>query len=68
MINTQKAKAVMVEAGYTQVTLAKDMKMSVNTLNLKINGKSPFDINEAETFCNLCKVDDLSERANIFLP
>jgi len=68
LINTMKAKAAMVAAGYTQTSLAPEMNMSVNTINSKINGKTPFDVDEAVRFCDICNVDSPTERAEIFLP
>ena len=59
-----KLKGLMTEKDVTQQELAKKLKMSVSTLNFKINGKSDFTIKEArkislllekpmeEIFCN----------------
>ena len=55
-MNVNKLKAAMVEAGYTQRTLAKAMNMSKNTLNAKINGKSRIFIDEAMTICHLLNI------------
>lgn len=49
-MNVKKLKAALVEAGYDQRSLAKEMKMSKNTLNAKLNGKSPITIDEAVLF------------------
>ena len=46
-MNSSKLKAALVESNFSQKKLAKSIAMSVNTLNAKINGKSPITINEA---------------------
>ena len=51
MINALKLKAAIVEAGYTQQSLAEKLKMSPNTLSFKMTGKSNFDIEEATKIC-----------------
>lgn len=58
MINTNKIKAALVEKGFTQRSLAREMKIAKNTLNAKINGKAPISIEEATKlaeFLNLSK-------------
>lgn len=67
MINTLKLKAAMVEAGYTQQTLAEKLKISPNTLSFKMTGKSNFDIEEATQICAILGIDDASQKAAIFL-
>ncbi len=63
-----KLKGKIVEAGYTQRSLAKEIGMSKNTLNSKVNGKIPFNTDEIERICvTLCIVDPM-EKASIFLP
>lgn len=57
-MNTCKLKAAMTEARYTQRNLAKDMKMSVNALNFKINGKTPITIDEAVLLGKLLNLDN----------
>ena len=46
-MNTNKLKAALVESGLSQRKLAEIMNVSKNTINAKINGKSPITINEA---------------------
>ena len=53
MINTNKLKGKMIEAGYTQLSLASAIGMSVNALNAKINGKATFNCDEADAVCGV---------------
>lgn len=66
-MNVKKIKAAMIEAGYTQRTLAKELKMSKNTLNAKINGKSRIFIDEAMALCELLNIP-CDKMSDIFLP
>jgi len=67
MINTAKLKARIMESGYSQRSLARDMGMGINALNEKINGKSPFNVDQVLKICNLCHIDTAEEKVNIFL-
>lgn len=60
-------RARMVEQGYTQRSLAKEINMSENSLSSKLLGKSAFDINEAIAICDVLNIDDSKDRASIFL-
>lgn len=63
-----KLKGKIVEAGYTQRSLAKEVGMSKNTLNSKVNGKTPFNTDEIERICTSLSIVDPVEKASIFLP
>ncbi len=63
-----KLKGKIVEAGYTQKSLAKEIGMSKNTLNSKINGKIPFNTDEIERICSCLSIVNPVEKASIFLP
>ncbi len=72
MVDTNKLKALMVLMGYTQKSLAGEMKRrgvktSENTLSSKMNGKSKFDCIDADVICEILKVDNPADRAEIFL-
>jgi len=43
-----KLKGILVEKNITQQELAQILKISVSTLNFKINGKSDFSVREAK--------------------
>lgn len=51
----------------TQTRLAKEIKVSKNTLNAKINGKGFFDTKEIDDICNILNITDGNLKANIFL-
>lgn len=62
-----KLKGKIVEAGYSQRSLAKELGMSKNTLNSKVNGKIPFNTVEIELICKKLDIHDGAEKAAIFL-
>lgn len=65
-MNIKKLKAALVESGYNQRDLAKEMNMSKNTLNAKLNGKSAITIDEALLFSEKLNLTKVSFE-NIFL-
>ena len=62
-----RLKGKIVEAGFTQRALAAKMGMTKNTLNNKVNGKTPFNLDEAEKLCVILGIHDDAEKAQIFL-
>ena len=62
-----KLKGKIVEAGYSQRSLAVELGMSKNTLNSKVNGKIPFNTKEIEQICEKLGITDCAEKAAIFL-
>lgn len=68
MINTNKLKGKMIEAGYTQLSLASAIGMSVNALNAKINGKATFNCDEADAVCGVLGIISSDDKVDIFLP
>lgn len=66
-MSTNKLKGKIVEAGYTQRSLALEIGMSKNTLNSKVNGKIPFNTVEIEAICMKLGITDPAEKALIFL-
>ena len=63
----KKLKGKIVEAGYSQRSLALEIGMSKNTLNSKVNGKIPFNTVEIERICDKLGIYDGAEKASIFL-
>jgi hypothetical protein len=62
----------MVLMGYTQKSLVAEMnergvKTTENTFSSKMNGRSQFDCDDADVICDILKVNDLAEKADIFL-
>ena len=66
-MNTKKIKSAMLEAGFSQRSLAKEMNMSLNALNAKINGKRRIYIDEAYSLCMLLGIPR-NKMNEIFLP
>lgn len=64
---SNKLKGKIVEAGYSQRSLAAELGISKNTLNSKVNGKTPFNTAEIEQICNKLGIHDVAEKAAIFL-
>lgn len=67
MINTNLLKGYIAIAGHTQRSLSKKLGVSKNTLNSKINGRTAFDTVLIEKICDELNIDDITERAKIFL-
>lgn len=67
LINTNLLKGKILSAGFTQQTLAPLVKMSVNSLNAKINGRKVFDTDEVERICDILNITDPVEKCHIFL-
>lgn len=66
-MSNNKLKGKIAEAGFSQRSLAKEIGMSKNSLNSKINGKTPFNTTEIQRICEKLGITDLSEKASIFL-
>lgn len=67
MVNKNMLLGRIAAAGYSQRSLAKEMKVSKNTLNAKINGKIPFNTADISDICGLLHIEDNQEKAIIFL-
>ena len=68
MIDTQKLKAKIVEAGMTQRKLAPLVGMGVTSLGKKINGQSAFTVPEVLKVCDALGIEANEEKCAIFLP
>lgn len=66
MIDTLKLKALLMLQGLTQEDLAKYLGLSTQTINMKLNNKRSFKLQEINKICNLLKIDDLQQRFLIF--
>lgn len=72
MVDTRKIKSLMVLHGYTQKTLvdackSKGYKTCQNTINAKINKRSPFDLEDVKMFCDVLEIKEPAEICSIFL-
>lgn len=66
-MNVRKLRAATVEAGYTQVSLAKAMGMSKNTVNAMLNGRRKMYVDEACKICSLLNITSDEKKVEIFL-
>ena len=66
MVDTNRLKARLALAGKTQEQLAKEVNMSANSLNCKINGRSVFNCNEVDAICNALQIHEAKEKCDIF--
>lgn len=66
MTNTLKLRALLLTKGYTQKDLARCLGISVQSINLKINNKRFFKINEITKICEFLKIESIEERFLIF--
>lgn len=57
-MQTNKLKAKMVEMGYTQIKLAKEMGITVQSLNSKLNGRSGFSLDEAISITKILQIEN----------
>lgn len=67
LVDKARLMGRIVAAGYTQLSLARAMNMSKNSLNSKINNKSPFDTDAIQKICDLVSITSHKEKAEIFL-
>lgn len=66
-MNMSKLKGKIAESGIKKKDLAEQFGLSVQAINKKLSGKTKISTDDAEKFCTLLHIDDLSERAEIFL-
>lgn len=67
MINKKLLLSKMVAEGENQGTLADKIGVSKNTFCAKINGKGFFNTQEISDICDILKIEDGGEKAEIFL-
>lgn len=67
MVDINKLKGAMVRAGFTQATFAKALDVAPNTLNAKVNGRSPITTDEAKAMCRILHIRSDAEKVEIFL-
>lgn len=66
MIDTQYLEKLILESGIKKSYLAEKMGISIQTLRLKIIGKSDFTIKEVNILCKELGITDLSVKEKIF--
>lgn len=67
MLDAQKLKGKIVEAGMTQGELAKKIGISQNTLTRKLSGRRDFTVGEIDRICDVLQINDNGQKALIFL-
>ena len=72
MVDVRKLRARMALRGYTQKDVvsdlnAKGVKISENTFSAKMLGRSQFDCDIVDVICDILKIHDPAEKAEIFL-
>lgn len=67
MLNKNKLKGAIIAAGYTSKEIATKLGMSENTFSSKMSGKSSFDILQAYEICEILRIENNAEKAEIFL-
>lgn len=67
MLDVLKLKGKIAEAGYTQGALATAIGVSPNTMTRKLTGKIDFTIGEIDRICEVLKITDNAQKAQIFL-
>ena len=66
-IDRNRLKGKIAERGLTQRALSNYIGISENSLSGKISGKAPFNTNEILAICDVLKITDDAEKAQIFL-
>jgi len=66
-MNIDKLRGKMAEKKITQKEMAKHLGISTQAFNRKMNGKIRFSTNDAVIICQKLNIDDMAERAEIFL-
>lgn len=67
-MNSARLKMAIEEAGYSQKSLAEKLGYSKNTFNLKVNGKIPITVSEANSILDKLGIIDPIVKSEIFLP
>lgn len=66
-MNKWKFTEYMEKAGFSQRSFAKELGVSKNTLNNKLNGRGCFDTEQVKNICDKLHISDCSAKVEIFL-
>ncbi len=66
-MNKWKFTEHMHEAGFSQLSFAREIGMSKNTLNNKLNGRGCFTTREILEICDRLGIEDDKTKVDIFL-
>ena len=61
-----KLKGIMKEKNYSQSKLAKILKISTQSLNAKLNGRTQFTVQEAVEIISILKIESSNDIVEIF--
>ncbi|MGN0535703.1 MAG: helix-turn-helix domain-containing protein [Eubacterium sp.] len=67
MVDSNRLKGLIVNAGFSQRSFASHIGMNKDTFNLKINNKSDFKTGEIEKICDALHIVKSSDKVDIFL-
>lgn len=67
MVDKFELLKLMSRKKMTQRQLAREIFVSPNTLNSKLNGKGHFNTQEIDRICDVLEINDGNLKANIFL-
>lgn len=67
MVDRNLLRGAIVSRGMTQESLARELKMSQNTLSAKILGRAFFNTDEIDRICEILNIANNEEKARIFL-
>lgn len=60
-MNSNRLKAKMKEEGYTQLKLCRELGVSIQTINSKINNHTQFTLNEVVKLMSILSIDEPSK-------
>lgn len=66
-MNKWRFTEFMEKAGYNQISLARELGMSKNSLNNRLNGRAFFDTEEIRHICELINLKDAAAIVEVFL-
>lgn len=67
LVNKNRLMGIIVSAGYTQTSFAREIGMNKDTFSLKINNKSDFKTGEIERICDVLHITKATDKVAIFL-
>lgn len=67
VLNLNKLNAKIVEAGIKKKAVAKYFGISVQALNKKLTGVTKITVDDACKFCEVLRIDNDTEKSEIFL-
>ena len=66
MADLARISRVIDDNGYKKEFVAQRLGMSPTSLSNKLAGRTPFTLKEANDFCDLFKITDVTEKTSLF--